>query len=81
MNVECGNNGLSELVSAFRFNDAVIRHLVMARNDAVTDPSPLAKAREEGDERPERGERGERAERAERAERIDAPADEPLAPG
>ena len=50
MNIECAPDAVSELTSAFRFNDAVLRHLVMGRKDAVTEPSPLARAR---DERPE----------------------------
>lgn len=50
MNIECGLDTLNELTSAFRFNDAVIRNLVMSRNEAVTDPSPLAKSRDERDE-------------------------------
>ncbi len=48
MNVECSAEVLEELTSAFRFNDAVIRNLVMSRNKAITDRSPLAK-REEKD--------------------------------
>jgi small subunit ribosomal protein S6 len=43
MNVECGADALAELESAFRFNDAVLRNLVIRRNDAVTETSPLAK--------------------------------------
>ncbi len=74
MNIECGAGVLDELVSAFRFNDAVIRHLVTARDDAVTEPSPLVKAREEGreegrEDRHDRGRRGDR-DRGERAERA-----------
>lgn len=47
MNVECGQETLAELVGAFRFSDAVLRHLVMQRDEAVTEPSPLVKAAEE----------------------------------
>lgn len=47
MNIECTQEALDELTSAFRFNDAVIRNLVMRRDDAVTEASPLAKSREE----------------------------------
>ncbi|MEW6353849.1 MAG: 30S ribosomal protein S6 [Pseudomonadota bacterium] len=50
MNIECGKESLDELTSAFRFNDAVIRNLVIARDEAVTEPSPLAKSKEERDE-------------------------------
>ena len=47
MNIECGQDALDELEGAFRFNDAVIRHLVIRRNEAITDASPLAKENEE----------------------------------
>lgn len=47
MNIECGQEALDELVGAFRFNDAVLRYLVIRRDEAVTDKSPMAKAREE----------------------------------
>ncbi len=47
MNIECGQAIIDELESAFRFNDAVIRNLIMRRDEAVTDVSLLAKAKEE----------------------------------
>lgn len=43
MNIECGQDVLEELTSAFRFNDAVLRNLVIARDEAVTEASPLVK--------------------------------------
>ena len=51
MNIECGQDVLNELTSAFRFNDAVLRNLVIARDKAVTEISPMAKK----EERAERG--------------------------
>jgi small subunit ribosomal protein S6 len=51
MNVECTQKALDELNSAFRFNDAVLRNLVIGRKKAVTEASPLAKSREEENER------------------------------
>lgn len=54
MNVECNQQALDELATAFRFNDAVIRNLVIHREDAVTEPSPLIKSK---DERETRGSR------------------------
>jgi small subunit ribosomal protein S6 len=51
MNVECDAPTLEELTSAFRFNDAVIRNLVMQRNQADIEASPMAKAKEEQDAR------------------------------
>ena len=49
MNIECGKDALEELESAFRFNDAVIRNLVIKCDEAITDASPLAKPKEEKD--------------------------------
>jgi len=51
MNVECDKEALDEVTNAFRFNDAVIRHLVMSKKEAVTEASPMAKPREERDSR------------------------------
>ncbi len=47
MNIECELETLRELESAFRFNDAVLRSLVIKRKHAVTTPSPLIKESEE----------------------------------
>lgn len=47
MNIECGQHALDELVGAFRFSDAVLRYLVIKRDKAISDMSPMAKAREE----------------------------------
>ncbi len=44
LNVECEQPVLDEIKGAFRFNDAVLRHLVIAREEAVTDASPMAVA-------------------------------------
>jgi small subunit ribosomal protein S6 len=44
MNVECGNEVLDELNATFRYNDAVIRSLVIRRDEAVTAESPIMKA-------------------------------------
>ena len=53
MNIECADEPLAELEKAFRFNDAVLRSLVIRRKTAMTDPSPLAKAPETPEEAPE----------------------------
>jgi small subunit ribosomal protein S6 len=47
MNIEADQKTLNELTGAFRFSDAVLRHLVVSMDAAVTDPSPMAKAEEE----------------------------------
>lgn len=59
MNVECTDAALAELESAFKFNDAVIRKLVIRKEAAATDQSPLFKAPEE-DKKPEYKARRER---------------------
>ena len=51
MNIECNGEVLSELESAFRFNDAVLRKLVIRRKGPVTETSLLLQAREEKDQR------------------------------
>src|SRR5262245_52394680 len=51
LNIECDKPTLDELVGAFRFSDAVLRYLVIARDEAVTEPSLMAKAREEEEAR------------------------------
>ncbi len=67
MNIECGQAVLDEIEKAFRFNDAVIRSLVLKREQAVTEPSPLAKEAEQ--------ERAEKAERERQAKEKAARAD------
>ncbi len=43
MNIEVGNETLAELENAFKFNDAVLRHLTVRMTEAVTGPSPMMK--------------------------------------
>jgi small subunit ribosomal protein S6 len=84
MNVECEQSPLDEIKGAFRFNDAVLRNLVIARDDAVTEASPMAvavaeeKAKEkEAQQRREAKAAAEAAMRTERKE--EAPAKEEAA--
>jgi small subunit ribosomal protein S6 len=51
MNIECDGASLEELKTLFKFNDAVLRDLVLSRKDAITDPSPIAQAKEEQSDR------------------------------
>src|SRR3569623_2854508 len=74
LNIEVGQNALNELESGFRFNAAVLRHLVVKRDEADTEPSFILKSKEkdaakssrrrdddgDGDERPARRERDDR---------------------
>ena len=62
LNVEADQAVLNELVDTFRFNDAVLRHLVMKRDDAVTEQSLIMKNKDEKGDKPERGERRRRDE-------------------
>ena len=47
MNVECDYDVIQQITSGFRFNDAVLRHLVIQRKDAISAASPMAVAVEE----------------------------------
>jgi len=51
LNIECGNETLTELETGFRFNDAVLRHLTVARPKADTNPSVMMKAVEREESR------------------------------
>ena len=87
MNIECDKETLDELTSAFRFSDAVLRHLVIRRDKAITEPSPMAKAKEEKEQRKAREQREEAqraakpGEAAEAAAAGTAEAEAPAAPG
>jgi len=43
MNIECNQATLDEMEHAFKFNDAVLRHLTIKMDEAVTTPSPMMK--------------------------------------
>ncbi|MEQ6916961.1 30S ribosomal protein S6 [Halomonas aquatica] len=47
MNVECSGETLDEIENIFRFNDAIIRSLVVRAKEAVTEASPMMKPVEE----------------------------------
>ena len=54
LNIECGLETLEELSDAFRFNDAVIRNMIMGRKQADTVVSPIMKIENESKERKDR---------------------------
>lgn len=54
MNIECNDESLDELNNTFRFNDAVIRSMVIRRKEAITDISPIKAAESREDRRRER---------------------------
>ena len=66
-NVETGQEALNELVDAFRFNDAILRHLVIRRDEPVTEQSLIMKNKDEKGDKPERSERRRRDEDGEGA--------------
>ena len=43
LNIECGQEAIDEIVDAFRFNDAILRHMVLAKKAAEVGDSPLKK--------------------------------------
>ena len=54
MNIEASNEAMEELTTTFRYNDAVIRNLVIRRDEPVTDESLIMKAEKEDRERKSR---------------------------
>ena len=64
-NIECNGETLAELEELFRYNDAIIRSLVVRRDDAITEPSQLAKSADE-----------KRARKAPRSENFDNDLDD-----
>ena len=59
MNLECDQKTLAELTGAFRFSDAVLRHLVVSMDGPETEPSPMSRTDEENEARRERDEMGD----------------------
>ena len=77
MNVECGFAVVEEIKTAFKFNDAVLRHLVIARDEAVAEASPMAVAvAEEKAKEKEAQQRREAKAAAEASMRVERAAEE-----
>ena len=79
LNIECELDTLRELESAFRFNDAVLRSLVLNRKDAVTEPSPMMKEKEREKERERETAEAAASRPAEAASVADEVSDEAIA--
>jgi small subunit ribosomal protein S6 len=88
LNIECDSDTVQELEHAFKFNDAVLRHLIVAMTEAVVTPSPMMREekprrdgdRDRGGDRGDRGgDRGERAPRGEAEKPAAAPTQQPAA--
>ena len=71
MNIEANQTVLTELVELFRFNDAILRHLVMRRESADTDQSFIMKSKDDKGDKPERTERRRRDDDDELVEKLD----------
>jgi len=92
MNIECNGEALEELTTLFRFNDAVIRNLVIKTKAPVTEETFILKGEREGKERKQRAEQkrsmeddaaaasAAKAAAAKAAEEAAAPAEEAAAP-
>ena len=77
LNVECDQPALDEIKGAFRFNDAVLRNMIISRDKAVTEASPMAVAvAEEKAKEREAQERRDAKAAAEAAQRAEEPANE-----
>ena len=76
LNVEASNDAMEELTTTFRFNDAIIRNLVIRRDDPVVEESFIMKAEQENRERKSRYEERQAADavRAEAATKASAEA-------
>jgi small subunit ribosomal protein S6 len=73
LNIECSKEVLAELETGFRFNDAVIRHLTVLQDEAVTTPSVMMKMVEREDSR-KAAPSSDRSDRPERQDRQERPA-------
>ena len=77
LNVECPFDVIEEIKSAFKFNDAVLRNMILQRDEAVTEASPMAVAvAEEKQREKEAQERREAKAAAEAAQRVEKVEDE-----
>lgn len=80
MNIECDGESLKQLTDGFRFNDAVIRNLVIKKDEAVTEPSHLIKSKDEEESRPEPAKAADKPAETVAAKSEEAPATAEEAP-
>ena len=78
MTIECDQSVLNELTDGFRFNDAVLRHLVLSMDEAVTEQSLIMKHKDDKGDRRRRDDDGAEA-AAETVESDDAETSESAA--
>ena len=67
MNVECSKPAMDELTHNFRFNDAIIREMILRQDEAVTEPSPMKAAESREDRREERPRRSAESDSGQKA--------------
>ncbi|MFZ5657542.1 MAG: 30S ribosomal protein S6 [Pseudomonadota bacterium] len=72
LNIEATQATMNELVDSFRFNDAVLRHLVIKRDGPETEQSLIMKFKDEKGDKGERGERRRRDDEGEAAPAAEA---------
>ena len=71
MNVECSKPAMDELTHNFRFNDAIIREMILRQDEAVTEPSPMKAAESREDRRDERPRRSAESDSGEKSQKQD----------
>ncbi|MDD7804352.1 MAG: 30S ribosomal protein S6 [Endozoicomonas sp. (ex Botrylloides leachii)] len=79
MNIECSSDTLKELTENFRYNDAVIRSMVIRRDEAVTEPSIMLQSEEKRDRRDERSKREDNEEGREESAPVEETSEEVVA--
>jgi small subunit ribosomal protein S6 len=75
MNVECTQEALDELENLFRYNDAVLRSMVIRRKEAITEVSPIKAAEAREERKPRRDEKPAEAKQEAPAEAKEASAE------
>lgn len=76
MNVECGQSVLDEMANLFRYNDAVLRNMVIRCKEAITEASPIKAAEAREERKPRREERGSEQKQEKPAEVTETASEE-----
>ncbi|AFP29761.1 MULTISPECIES: 30S ribosomal protein S6 [Marinobacter] len=71
MNIQCSQTAMDELTHNFRFNDAIMRELILRRDEAVTDMSPMKSAESREDRRPSGDDRPRRTTESDESQKVD----------
>lgn len=71
MNIQCSQTAMDELTHNFRFNDAIMRELILRRDEAVTDMSPMKAAESREDRRPSGDDRPRRSAESDEGQKAD----------